>query len=218
MNKETVDVEAIDILLLGGEEEIREGIKRIHEAFGEKISEIIRKKALSADEHDLLDIYQNVILSILECAKKGNYNPDTQKLEGFIYKIAYRRAVDWIREKCSIVEEYNTDLLVEATNEVISGTKYNEYWQKAQCEEKRTLILETILKLIPKLKHRQRQVAEVIIDNFPNFFEILDIKNQLLKRYGEDITTVAVKRARQEVIDKIKESLEYAGYGGYADE
>jgi len=218
MNKKTVDVEKIDILLIGNEDEIAEGIRLIDACFREKIFEIIRKKALSAKKGDLRDIYQNVIVSILECATKGNYDPDAQKLERFIYKIAYRRAVDWIREKCGIIEEYNTDLLVEATNEVISGTKYNEYWQKAQREEKRTLILEAILKLIPKLKHRQRQVAEVIIENFPNLFEISDIKNQLLKRYGEDVTTVAVKRARQEVIDKIKESLEHAGYGGYTNE
>ena len=218
MQKNTVDVETINILLIGDEKEIAEGIKLIDAHFREKIVRIIRRKALSAKQHDLFDIYQNVILSILECATKGKYNPDAQKLESFIYTISYRRAVDWIRERLGIIEEHNTDLLVGATQEIISDSKYNEYWQKAQVEEKRNLIFETIRNLIPKLKHRQRQIAEIIIENFPNLFEISDIKKQLLRQYGEDVTTVAVKRARQEVINKIKESLESAGYGGYANE
>ncbi|MBC8468133.1 MAG: hypothetical protein H8D56_01565 [Planctomycetes bacterium] len=218
MENNTVDVETINILLIGDEKDIAEGIRLIHAHYREKIVWIIRRKALSAQKHDLSDIYQNVILSILECAKKGNYDPDAQKLESFIYTITYRRAVDWIREKHGIIEEHNTDLLVEATQEIISESKYNEYWQKAQIEEKRILIFETIRNLIPRLKHRQRQIAEIIIENFPNLFEISDIKKQLLRQYGEDVTTVAVKRARQEVINKIKESLERAGYGGYANE
>lgn len=106
-----VDLETIDIYLIGDEKEIAEGIRLIDAHFREKIVAIIRKKALSANEHDLRDIYHNVIVSILECANKGNYNPDAQKLVGFIYKIAYRRAVDWVREKCGIKEKHNTDLV-----------------------------------------------------------------------------------------------------------
>lgn len=215
MTKKTVDVETINILLIGNEEEIAEAVRQINDGFQEKIVEIIRKKALSANEHDLRDIYHNVIVSILECAKKGNYDPDAQKLGGFIYKIAYRRAVDWVREKCAIKEEHNTDLVVESTREIICGSKYNEPWQKAQSEEKRNLILETIRNLISKLKHRQRQSAEIIIANFPDLLSISDIKEQILQRYGENVTALAVKRARQEVYNKVKEALSIAGYGDY---
>jgi len=215
MEDKTIDVEAIDILLIGDEDEIAEGIRRIDANFREKIVGIIRKKALSANEHDLLDIYQNVMLSILECAKKGNYDPDAKKLKSFIYTIAYRRAVDWIRAKYRVTEEHNTDLVVESTKEIICGSKYNEHWQKAQSEEKRSSILETIRNSIPKLKHRQRQVAEIIVENFPKLLNLSDIKKQLLKRYGEDVTVVAVKRARQEVYNKLKEALSITGYGDY---
>jgi RNA polymerase sigma factor (sigma-70 family) len=213
MDDTTIDLEAIDIYLIGNEEEIAEGIRLIDAHFREKIIGIIRKKALSADQHDLLDIYQNVILSILECAKKGNYNADTQKLESFIYTIAYRRAVDWLRDKSRIREEHNTDLVVESTKEIICESKYNEIWQKAQSEGKRSLILKIIRNLIPKLKHRQRQVAEIILRNFPELLDLSGIKDQLLKRYGEDVTTLAIKRARQEVYSKIKDALPIDDYG-----
>lgn len=215
MTKKTVDVETIDILLIGNEEEIAEGVRQINDGFQEKIVEIIRKKALSANEHDLLDIYQNVMLSILECAKKGNYDPDAKKLQSFIYTIAYRRAADWVRDKCGIKEEHNTDLVVESAQEIICGSKYSEPWQEAQSKEERTLILETLRNSISKLKRRQRQVAEVIVGNFPNLLSNLDIKNQILRRYGEDVTTVAVKSAKQEVYNKVKEALSITGYGEY---
>ncbi len=58
MNKKTIDVETIDILLIGNEEEVTEGIRQIDANFKEKIVEIIRKRALSANTDDLFDIYQ----------------------------------------------------------------------------------------------------------------------------------------------------------------
>ena len=213
MANTNVDLETIDILLIGDEDEIAEGIRLIDALFREKIVGIIRKKALSAKSYDLLDIYQNVILSILECARKGNYNPDAQKLESFIYTITYRRAMDWLRNKCGIREEHNTDMVVKSVQEAISGSKYDEVWQRAQSEGKRALLLETIQNLIPRLKGRQRQIAEIIYENIPKWLGLADIKKQILQRYGEDISIVAVKRARQEVRNKIKESLEQTGYG-----
>jgi RNA polymerase sigma factor (sigma-70 family) len=218
MSKETVDVETIDILLLGDKEEIAEAIRLIHFHFREKIIWIIRKIAISADIHDLSDIYQDIMLSILECAANRNYNPDAQKLEGFIYKITYCRAIDWLRERKAIKEEHSTDSIIESAQMTICNSKYNESWQKAQAEGKRNLILKTINNLVPTLKHRQRQVAEIIRINFPDFLSDSKIKEQILYRYGEDITTLAVKSARQEVYSKIREALSIAGYGDYTDE
>jgi len=218
MTEKTVDVETIDILLIGSKGEIAEAVKLIDSHFREKIVGIIRKKALSADAHDLFDIYQDVMLSILECATSRNYNPDAQKLEGLIYTIAYRRAADWVRAKTGIKEEYNTDDIADSVQQIICGSKYDEPWQKAQSEAKRGLILKTIENLVPTLKHRQRQVAEIIKINFPDFLDDPSIKKQILYIYGEDVTTLAVRSARQEVYSKIRDALSIAGYGDYTDE
>ena len=75
------------------------------------------------------------------------------------------------------------------------------------------MILKTIRDLIPKLKCRQRQVAEIILEKFPEFLSLLEIKKQVLEDYGEDVTVLAVKGARREVYGKIKEALSIAGYG-----
>ena len=69
-----------------------------------------------------------------------------------------------------------------------------------------------------ELKPRQRQVAEIIHINFPNILRNVEIKKQILQRYGEDVTTLAVKSARQEVYDKVKKALSTTGYGDYVND
>jgi DNA-directed RNA polymerase specialized sigma24 family protein len=214
MQKTNIDNETIDTYLVCGDDaDFVEALKMIDTKFKPKIVEVIRKKALSANEHDLLDIYQEVLSSIFECAKKGTYNPGAQKLENFIRTIAYRRAIDWVRKKCDTQEEYNTDKIIDSVNQIVSESKYGFLWEKAQNEEKINLILSTILKLIPQLKHRQRQVAEVIIEDFPKYLEDANIKERILQRYGEEVSIIAVRRSKQEVLSKVKEALPESGCG-----
>lgn len=213
MKKDTVDVEAIDILLIGDKDEITEGIKRIDAHFCEKIVEIIRKRALSANQDDLLDIYQEVMLGIYEDALKGIYDPDKKALKSFIYKIASNKATDWLRRKFAHKRDTSQDVLIDSVAETIKDSNIREAWEYAYEKEQRAIILKTIRELIPKLKLRQRQVAEIIIENYPDFLSESEIKKQILQRYGEDVTSVAVKRARKEVYSKVKEALSIAGCG-----
>ena len=218
MTDTSIDLDTIDIYLIGDDEEIAEGIKLIDAKFRNKIIQIIRYKALTADKADLFDIYQEVLTNIFKYAKNKIYNPDAQKLEGLIGSIAHCRATDWIRRTSKVKVEYDTDRIIESTKEIICGSKYHEAWQVAYKEEKRGLILATIRNVTSKLKKRQRQVAEIIIENSPNILSLLEIKKQILHRYDEDVTTIAVKRAREEVRNKITESLERAGYGDYIND
>ncbi len=222
MANTNVDLETIDIYLIGDEEEIAEGIRLIDAHFKEKIVEIIRKRALSATPDDLFDIYQEVLLGIYKNAQEGKYDPGTKTktLMAFIYKIASNKAIDWLRRKYAQKRKRDTDqdVLIDSVAEIIKDSSVYESWQNAHQNEERAIILETIRNLVPRLKHRQRQVAEIIVENFPKLLSLLDIKKQLLERYGEDVTTVAVKSTRQEVYNKVKEALSITGYGEYADD
>ena len=219
MANQTIDVETIDILLIGGTKEITEAVRLIDSQYREKIVGVICKIALSADlHHDVADIYQNVMLSILERATSRSYDPDAENLEGLICRIARCRAIDWVREKTGSKEVPSTDFIMDSAQRIISGSRYNELWQKARVDGKRNFVLSAVTDLLPTLKHRQRQVAEIVHVNIPNFLADAAIKAEILQRYGEDVTTIAVKRARQEVYSKIKEVLSIAGYGDYTDE
>ncbi len=217
-----VDLETIDIYLIGDEKEIAEGIRLIDALFREKIVAIIRKRALSANPDDLFDIYQEILLGIYKNAREGKYDPGTKKksLMTFIYKIASNKAIDWLRRKSAQKRKRDTDqdVLIDSVAEIIKDSSVYESWQNAHQNEERAIILETIRNLVPRLKYRQRQVAEIIFENFPKLLSLLDIKKQILERYGEDVITVAVKSARQEVYNKVKEALSIAGYGEYADD
>ena len=219
MAKEIVDVETIDILLIGNTDEIAEAIRLIHANFDKKIVEIIRQKALSANSDDLFDIYQEVLLGIYKDAYEGKYNPDQKTLQGFIYRVASNKAIDWLRKKYAQKRKRDTeqDVVKDSVAEIIEDSSVNEAWQYAQQNEERAVILETIRNLIPELKTRQRQVAEIIIETFPDLLSDSEIKGQILQRYEEDVTTVAVKSARQEVYSKVKEALSTTGYGDYAN-
>jgi RNA polymerase sigma factor (sigma-70 family) len=217
-----VDLETIDIYLLGNEEEIAKGIRLIDAHFEEKILWIIRKKALSATPDELFDIYQEVLLGIYKKAQEGKYDPGTKTktLMGLIYKIALNKAKDWLKRKFAQkrIRDIDQDVLVDSVAETIKDSGVYESWQKAHQNEERAIILETIRNLVPRLKYRQRQVAEIIVENFPKLLDLPDIKEQILDLYGEDITTVAIKSARKEVYNKVKEALSTAGYGEYTDD
>lgn len=220
MAKEIVDVETIDILLIGDKDEIAEAIRLIDANFRKKIVEIIRQRDLSANSDDLFDIYQEVLSGIYKVAIERKYDPDKKRLEGFIYKVASNKAIDWLRKKHAQkrIRDTEQDVMVDSVAEIIKDSKICEPWQYAHQNEEREVILETIRKLMVELKPRQRQVAEIIHVSFPNILSNLEIKEQILKRYGEDISTFAVKSARQEVYDKVKEALSTSGYGDYVND
>jgi RNA polymerase sigma factor (sigma-70 family) len=217
MAKEIIDVETINIRLIGNKEDIAEAIRLIHASFKEKIVEIIRLKALSADEDELWDIYQEVLIGISRAAYEGKYDPDKKSLQGFIYKIATRKAIDWLRRKYAQKRGGDVEQCVsmDSIADIIKDSNISEAWQYAQQNEEITLILENIRKNIPRLKKRQRQVAEIILVKWPNFLSDAEIKREILNCYGEDVTTLAVKSARQEVFNKVKEALITKGSGDY---
>jgi RNA polymerase sigma factor (sigma-70 family) len=215
MTKETIDVEAINILLIGDKDDIARGIRLIHDSFKGKIVEIIRRTAVSADESELQDIYQDVILGISQAAFDGKYDPDKRTLQAYIYKIATNKAKDYLRRKFAQkrVEDSEQRVTIDSVTKTLEDSSIKEVWQYAQQNEEISLILENIKKIIPRLKKRQRQVAELILVKWPNFLSDAEIKIEILNIYGEDITTLAIKSARQEVYSKVKEALKTNGHG-----
>jgi DNA-directed RNA polymerase specialized sigma24 family protein len=222
MKNETVDIETIDILLIGDEKEIADAIKLIHTHFRYKIIEIIRTVALSATRDDLFDIYQEVLLAIFEKARKNNYDPDKNRLLPLIRTIAINKAKDWVRKKYA--KKRGTDAsededdIVDAVAEAIKDSQIDEPWQYAQRKDQRSAILKTLRSLIIKLKPRQRQVAEVLIVKFLNIFDLADFQEEILTRYNENVTIQSVRRAREEVLSKVREALSITGYGNDIDE
>lgn len=222
MTNENIDLETIEIHLIGDEREIAKGIRLIDTSLRAHVVGNIRKRALSATPEDLHDLYQEVLLGIFQYARDGKYIPGDNPiaLMTLIYTVIRNKATDWIRKKCAYkrVRDTSQDKLVDSVAETIEDSSINEAWQDAYNNEKRAIILRTIRELASKSKHRQRQVAEIIYMEFPLILDLGEIRELILQRYGEDITVIAVKSARQEVYGKIKEALSIAGYGDNEDD
>lgn len=212
-------IETIDIYLIGDDKEIAEGIRLIDFHFKEIILSIVHKRVPSANPDDLFDIYQDVLSGIFKVAQEGKYEPGAVSLKAFIYKVASNKAVSWLRKKLALRRNPDTDqeTLIDSVAEAIRDSSTHEAWQYAHLNEARSAILKTIRDLIPKLKPRQRQVAEIMKESFPNVLSDDEMKMQILNIYGEDITKIAVKSARQKVYKKIRETLIVTGNGDWID-
>jgi hypothetical protein len=73
-------------------------------------------------------------------------------------------------------------------------------------------MIEIIRRTVVRMPNRQRQVASVVIDSFPEIPSTEKIRDVIFSTTGELLTIVAIKRAWQEAQIKIREQLTNAGY------
>ena len=73
-------------------------------------------------------------------------------------------------------------------------------------------MMQVIREAIAGMPYRQRQVAQVMIDRFPEEPELNEIREEIRRATGELLTMVAVKRSRQEARRKIREELVRKGF------
>lgn len=202
-------LDEISILLIGNEEEQNEAVRLIDKHLRRPIVAKIRRSAIGLPSADLPDVYQEVLLDVLEAARKGQYDPDRSLLP-FIFTVAYRRAIDRVR-KISGKQVAEAELL-DAITESLADTKVGEAWREVIAREEGRKMMEVIRNTIAKMPARQRQVASVVIERFPDTATLQEIRQEILGRTGEQLTVVAVKRARQEARKKIREQLVLGGY------
>ena len=204
-----IDPEEISILLIGDEEEQNRAIFLINEHLRDVLVYEIRKTALTVPSDEIMDIYQEVLLNVLAAARERRYNPD-QPLLPFLFMLAYRRACDQIRRKTTA--EKNESQLVEAVLQRLKNTRVGEAWGLVAKKNDGSRMIEIMRRVVVGMPSRQRQVASVVIDYFPEIPSKEEIRDAIFKDTGELVTIVAIKRAWQEARGKIRERLIDAGY------
>lgn len=204
-----VDPEEISILLIGDSQEQERAISLIHKHLQKSIIYKIRVTAISLAPDELLDVYQEVLLNVWNAAKEKRYDPDKPLLP-FLFMLAQRRAYDRLR-KNEAKKIHESSLLDEVT-ESLKDTKVGEAWQIVAARNDGHRMMGIIRKTVVKMPTRQRQVASVVIKNFPEVLSPQDVSEVIYRTTGEKITVVAAKRAWQEARNKIREQLIDAGY------
>jgi DNA-directed RNA polymerase specialized sigma24 family protein len=206
--KTKVDTDEISLLLIGNQEEQNLAISLIDKHLQKAILYKIRQKGLSLGSEEILEVYRDVLLNIIEAARKKRYDPDKPLLP-FIFTLAQRRTIDRIR--IQIRHESESELLDEIAK-TLKDTKVGEAWQIIVKKDEGRKRMELMRREIARMPHRQRQVAEVIIEKFHEEPTYQDICDEIYKKTGERLTVVMVKGAWREARKKIKDVLIDTGY------
>lgn len=204
-----VDPVEISILLIGNSKEQERAISLIDKHFKKAIIYKIRETAVSLAPDKLLDVYQEVLLNVWNAAQQERYDPDKPLLP-FLFVLAQRRACDRVR-KNETKKVYEGRLLDEVS-ESLKGTKIGEAWQIVAAKNEGRRMMDIIRRAIIRMPTRQRQVASVVIEHFPDVLSPQDVSEIIYRTTGEKITVVAAKRAWQEARNKIRELLADAGF------
>jgi len=203
-----LDADEVGILLIGNREEQDRGIDLIDRHLRGVIFGVMRGVALSLRADELRDGYQDVMLAITQAAREKRYDAN-QPLLPFLFTLARRKAIDLVRKK---TRKVGVEQVLDAITGALADTKVGEAWRIVAAKHDGQRMLDRFRNAVVRMPERQRLVASVMIDGFPDELSLQEIQEELHRRTGEQLTVVAVRSARREVRRKIAEQLVRAGY------
>ena len=206
------DEDGIKIRLAGQPEEIAEGLDLIHRHLCKKISGHVRSRFPGLSAEDLVDVWQDTLISAFRSASEGSFQLDG-KLLPWLCKIARRRAVDMLRWDGKHRKAIRTtdEEALDAVGEAIAGTSTGIRWKLLEAQE-RAEALELAMAHIRTLPRKQRIVLQAFCDGYPNTDEMGTLRQDVSSITGEEETLGSVKRALQEGRRKLREHIERLGY------
>ena len=205
---EEFDSESASIFLIGNDQERDEALRLIDKHLRQRLVGMIRHTTPGLPTADLLDVYQQVLLEIWQKAQRDDFDPEP--LIPLLFTMAKRRAIDWLRQHSS--RRRTEEELLDGIAERLRGTQVGAAWQEVAQKDEARRILALIREAINKMPDRQRQVAGVMVEYFPDVPPNEQIRDEIFKATGELLTVTSVKRARQEALAKIREQLARFGY------
>lgn len=198
------DEDAAKILLLGGAEEINEGLSLIDREFGRALCGWIRHRFPGIPSADLGELWVDTLLGVFKMIKAGRFDAD-RPLVPLLVEIIWKRAADRVRRVQS--SDRQLQAIADRLRETATGAAWNEC-----APSDRRKILEGIRNAIRPLPPKQKLVMEVWVDHYPDSESMEFLRCEVSKVTGVEETLAAVKRALQEARGKVREWLTDRGY------
>jgi hypothetical protein len=148
------------------------------------------------------------LLGLWQKAKKQEYDAN-EPLLPLLFTIAKRKAIDRVRRKS---RKTGKEQVLDAIADSLADTKVGEAWCNVASKHDGRRMLEAIGRAISRLPERQRLVASVVIDFFPEMPTLQQVQDDIHHRAGEQLTVVAIRSAWREARKKIREQLVREGY------
>jgi len=202
-------LDRIDQLLAGDANEVKSAMSQVDRQLRGILVARIRRTAPGLSSAAVAEAYQEALLSIWQAAQQGKFGGQ-EPLLPLLLTIAHRRAVDALRRHTRSRQDY--DELFDSVAERMADTRVGEAWREVARKEDGRRMMHLIRDQVASMPSRQRQVASVLIDHFPDVPTTAQICEAVRQAFGEELTPTAAKRAWQEARKKIRQCLSREGY------
>jgi DNA-directed RNA polymerase specialized sigma24 family protein len=195
----TFDDERVRLLLAGNEAEITEGLQHIHDSLRDRLCGRARNFFPGFRPQELADAWHDTLTDVLRAAKNGGIDLN-RPLEPLVWTILKNKVADHFRRSGKLA-----DAIGYATR-VLQNSARAAAWARKSADEQE-MTFARVRAAIAGLPLRQRVIIQVYINNFERIETLEDLRDLVSAETGQPETVVAVKRARQEALKKVREVL-----------
>ena len=191
--------EHVRLMLAGTDAQQAEGLQQIDTTLRTRFCAGVRGFYPGLRSEDLADAWQQTLIALYQAAKKGEVDLDRPLLP-WIWKVLRNKATDHTRRRTAFQGA------IERVTHLLGNSQRAEAWNRKSPEEKAD-ISARIRGAIGSMPPRQRAIIQVYLDNIDRIDSLEDLKEMVSAETGQVETLVAVKRARQEALKKVREVL-----------
>jgi RNA polymerase sigma factor (sigma-70 family) len=143
------------------------GIRCLDSDFRERILRYIKRVGRGFfDIHDMLDVYQETLIGVLERARQDGFDP--YRSLRMVLTIARNRGIDLLRQRGHRIN-LDEDAILDAVAADTKGSDLFRQWRLHVFPAEASELREILLAFIATLPERQRIVAQCFIDNYEVF-------------------------------------------------
>jgi hypothetical protein len=169
-------------------------------------------------EHELNDIFQNVMLDMIKASKKSDFDP--KEPMRLVYRIAYAKTKQYLRDK-GVRNLVGLDECLEHLAEDFKGTDVEIRWKYLGVDEQKRFN-NVLYDIICDLPEMQQYTALVFVSRYKQVRDNEDLFTSVAEGVreltGKDITAAAAKGNWYRARTKIAQELRDRGFDLYEPE
>jgi len=194
------------------------GIECLHAFFEGEVAGYIKYVGQGAlDANDIADIYQDVMVELIEAARKPNFDP-TEPMR-LVYRIAYTNTKDFLKKR-GIRSAANLDDCLDYLAEDLENTDVQLRW-KNLTEDQKKEFNSALFEIVSDLPEMQQVTAIVFITRYKEIREtnLFSAVAEGVREFAKmDITAAAAKGNWYRARKKIAEELLKRGFDVFSPE
>lgn len=195
----------IKLGLLGDEVERDAAIALLYSQYHEELVGYLERKLPGLPSDLVANAMVDTFRALNDQVVAGTFDYD-QPLTSFLFTVVWNKGVDELRKfsRRALGKAEFFDTVGESLENTEIGRRWRQNVREGQSDELAQQFRDFLLTL-PAV---QRQVAQVMADNFPDKIPEEQICEEVFRRTNRRMTVVQVKSAKREIRRKFKETLD----------